>query len=134
MVIGGQHICQAMRRLYDEYVKQGWSEDSIPGSVRTVHAEVLRSDTPIQLLRLAAGDHQRLQSQSYGCTTADVVRLMGHTLMMKQKRAPSETSLSEVELFLVLQTLGLVQEDRLPAQKASSKKSAQQQLVCSYVH
>ena len=125
-MIGGQHICAALHKLYVEYKEeQYWTEERIPFSIRFVHCEVLNANTPIQLVKLAAGHHQHLQSETRACTTEDVCRELGAMMQRKMDRDPANYSLSDAELFLGLQTMGLTKESKLPpARVKTAKKSS----------
>ena len=131
MVVGGQHISAAVRKRYEGLLAEHWKEESIPVPIRFVHAEILRADTPVQLVRLAAGEHQRLQSERQDCCTEDVMRLLAQTLEKKRERHPTDWALTDNEIYVVVQTLGLAMESKLPTKgKQPSKKSVQEQMVC----
>ena len=129
-VIGGQHISAAVKKLYKEYLEKGWKHQDIPEVVRTVQAEILAHETPIQLVRLAAGEHQRLQSETRECSTYDIVRMLGRAIRQKIDKGDSEV-LSDAELFLIVQTMGVVHEAKVPKTSKQSKRSAEDLTVCN---
>lgn len=109
-----------------------FNESSIPTALREVHAEVLFSDTPIQLVRLAAGEHQKLQSERREMTTEDICRVLATTMHRKMysMTGNGEAALGESELFLALETMGVVSENKMPTGKRNSKKSQRELMVC----
>ena len=104
-------------------------DEDFPGAPRAVHAEVLRSDTPLQLAKLAAGEHQRTQHDIRECSTEDVVALLARECEIKLEQT-GQAQLTDGEIFLQLETLGVVKETKLPKATRPAKKSTSELLVC----
>ena len=117
---------------YREYREDRcWSEESIPNSIKFVHCEVLSSTTPIQLVKLAAGHHQHLQSESRACNTEDVCHELGAAMERKYDVNSNNFGLSDAELFLGLQTIGLTTESKVPIPRGKAvKKNPSDLAVC----
>ena len=132
MVVGGQHISKAIRMWYDNYQANYWDEERIPDPARYVYAEVLQAETPIQLVRFASGHHQKLQQCARPCTTEDVVRQIGQAMEKKKENDPDNFGLNDQELFVVLESLGVVREADAPKPKQLPKnKTEYDHMVCS---
>ena len=130
-VIGGQHISKAVKLLYWEYRDKQYKPSDIPTAVSVVHAEVLQSATPVQLCRLAAGHHQKLQMQSVECSTEDICRHLARTMERKGYDPESgQPGLTEAELYVACETMGICKEDELPKNSKDSKKPLADQMVC----
>ena len=133
VVIGGQHISRAVKETYDEYKRNRFREEDIPSALTVVEAEVLDYETPIQLVQLAAGNHQKLQSERREMNTENMCRMLSQTMSRrKYDVGASGVSWSEAELFLALETMGIVSESKMPNTKKATKKSMREQMVCCH--
>ena len=101
----------------------------MPDAVRSVQAEILNHETPIQLVRLAAGEHQRLQSETKECSTYDIVRMLGRQIQKKMSQGDGSV-LADAELFLTVQTMGIVHDAKVPRTSKQSKRSTEDLTVC----
>ena len=136
--MGGQHISRAIRTKHDIMVHtQGYQEDEIPDGLRFVHADVLRADTPYHIARLAAGQHQRQQTDSKEVTTADLLKMMVK-VAVKLQRDKGTPYMTDSQLFLTLDSMGIVKDTALPKKQGrepknppKKEKSEEEQLVCS---
>lgn len=118
-----------MKKLYKEYLEKGWKHEDIPQAVSHVQAEVLGAETPIQLVRLAAGEHQRLQSETRECSTYDTVRMLGKQITQKLSKGEGSV-LTDAELFLTIQTMGVVHDAKVPKTSKQSKRDPEDLTVC----
>ena len=115
---------------------QGYKEADIPEGLKFVHAEVLRADTPYHIARLAAGQHQRQQTESQEVTTADLLNMMVKVAVKLQKSKGSPY-MTDSQLYLTLDSMGIVKDSVLKKQGRETKnppkkeKSEEEQLVCS---
>lgn len=126
--IGGQHISAALFQLIDEYKNNGYPEDKIPQAVRFVEAEVLLSTTPLQVARLAAGQHQSHQSNAQTISTADAFAMFQLHAAEKSTHAKSRRAafFNDAEVFEVIQELGIMYQPK----KAFAKEKTPAQQVC----
>ena len=117
--------------MYEDMREKMYKEDQIPEAVRYVHAEILKHDAPVQLCRLAAGEHQRVQQDTREVTTVDVIEMLNKE-SSKKFCASNGTScqLTDNELFVQLESMGLVKESNMGKVPKNSKKTTEELLVC----
>ena len=119
--------------MYLEYIEEkGYTPEQVPYPLRCVHAEVLTPECPNTIARLAAGQHQRLQSDNRDVTTADILKTMARSaeLWQRQKGTPY---VPDAQLYVNLQSMGVVKLSGMKTAVQATKKSAEEQLVC-YPH
>ena len=125
VLLGGQHIAAALRKLYDHYKKErNFSEEKIPNTVRFVEAEILRADTPLEVCRLAAGQHQALQCQVKGISSEDAFALFQQTAL-EYLESRGQPWMTDAEMWQVLQQLGV----QYQAKKADTKEKSPEEQV-----
>ena len=109
--------------------KKGYKPEDVPEAMKCVHAEVLRVDCPNTIARLAAGQHQRQQHDTMDVNTADILKMMvqGSERWKQQKDSPY---VPDAQLYVILQSMGVVKESALKKAPKSTKKSPEAQLVC----
>ena len=141
VVIGGQHLAAAIRDCYKFYVDtKGYKDADVAEVFKVVHAEVLRSEIPLQLARQAAGDHQRQQLAARPTCMEDVFRMLVDT-MRKEKQAGGSEYLNDDQLYKVLEVMAIPQENLLPKKRNSQEgatpkkagkkvKSVEDEMVC----
>ena len=106
MPLGGQHISAALLQLFNSM--GGLSGDvGVPMEFKFVEAEVLRSNTPREVCRLAAGEHQMAQRDVHSMSVADIFALMARTAREKMAIAGNSRYLTETEVFTVCMQCGL---------------------------
>ena len=106
-------------------------EEQINQSVRFVEAEIMRHGTPLQLCRLAAGEHQRVQQDTREVTTVDVIDMLRHECAKKFITTQAQSSqLTDDELYVQLESMGVVKESSLGKTTRGTKKSPAEYLVC----
>ena len=122
--------------MYDDLKEKMYKEEHISESVRFVHAEILKHDAPVQLCRLAAGEHQRVQQDTRDVTTADVIEMLIKECSKKFCASGGESScqLNDNELFVQLESLGLVKESNMGKVPKNSKKTTDELLVCLFCY
>lgn len=106
-----------------------------------VEAEVLRAYTPIQVAQLAAGLHQQRQRDTKDINTYDIMAMLAMKAE-KKKKDQGSPYLDDGQLFLALESMGMVSLAKLVQGKKESKKSPNDLLVCfkfyvtntNYVH
>lgn len=72
VVLGGQHLCEALKKRAEEYEKQGLDA---PEPFLKVVCRVLRHDTPVGVRQMAAGDNQAAQLSVQQLSLVDFARL-----------------------------------------------------------
>ena len=82
-------------------------------------------ETPLQLARLASGRHQKLQTTARRCTTEDIIRQLARSMKVKREKNPDDWILNDMELFNVIESLGLTidTEYRPPARQSKKPES-----------
>ena len=121
--------------MYD-YLKDEkmMKEEQIKAPIRYVQCEVLKHDTPLQLCKLAAGEHQRIQQDTRECQTADIIEMLRHECTKKYVNTETQSAqLTDDELYVQLESLGLVKESSLGKLPKGTKKSTEEYLVCCNV-
>ena len=103
--LGGQHISAALLHNWQQLGGQQ-NEKWIPDELQYVEAEVLRSNTPIEICRLAAGEHQVAQRDVQAVSVSDAFSFFLKTA--KEKMAKHNTPyLSDNEIAMAGLQLGL---------------------------
>ena len=131
-MLGGQHISAAVRAVYHSKLQdQGLQEDDLPQSQSHVMAEILRPDTPISVAQLAAGQHQRHQSNVKSINTFDIMSMMA-TECEKNLKSKSTPFMDDNQLYVTLEKMGVVNEERIENSKNKAKGKAKktESLVC----
>ena len=119
--------------MYLEYLEEkGYTPEQVPYPLRCVHAEVLTPECPNTIARLAAGQHQRLQSDNRDVTTADILKTMARSaeLWQQQKGTPY---VPDAQLYVNLQSMGVVKLSGIKTAVQATKKSTEEQLVCNHL-
>ena len=117
LVLGGQHICAAVRHMRDRLMaNRPGGGDDLPLCYRVVRGLVLRIDTPIRCSRQAAGWHQSTQQDCVDPSMTDVMRCMAKYVTQKRRKGLSD-KLTEEEIFTVLMEMGLVRGNSSVLQK-----------------
>ena len=88
MPLGGQHISAALLATYKAAGGQD-NEEGIPEAMQFVDAEVLRANTPLEVCRLAAGEHQNSQRDVQGMSMADAFAFLCKTAKEKAAKMGS---------------------------------------------
>ena len=94
--------------MYLELVDQkGYTTEQVPIPLRYVHTEILSAECPNTIAKLAAGQHQRLQSDNRDVTTADILKTMAKSaeLWQQQRGTPY---VPDAQLYENLQSMGVV--------------------------
>jgi hypothetical protein len=118
--LGGQHISAAVKAYYEEEGGER-CDATIEPQLKMVRAEVLKPATPIEVCKLAAGQHQNVQGTFHSMTVADIFAFLVQT--SKEKKQKYGTSiLSEKDVQHVGFQLGLQKffdrhGNRLPVKK-----------------
>ena len=92
--------------------------------MRFVEAEILRADTPLEVCRLAAGQHQALQCQVKGISSEDAFALFQQTAL-EYLESRGQPWMSDAEMWQVLQQLGV----QYQAKKADTKEKSPEEQV-----
>jgi hypothetical protein len=95
-----------------------------------VVAEVLQYNTPLEVVQLAAGDHQAVQHETFRLTFYDFVKHMVRALTAAKQRG--NCYLDEDNQFLQIKTLGLALEADIPESlfTKKTKKDKKALIVC----
>ena len=118
-----------MRELYQEIKQtQGLEDEDISEAMRWVEGAILRADTPLQVARRAAGEHQMAQSETRELSTFDLMTEMARECQ-KRKSVTGSPFLDDAALFLLLESVGLASLSRLVPPKHPSQKSPTELLV-----
>jgi hypothetical protein len=91
-IIGGQHIAKVMAAVYKcqvETLKR--AEDDIPRCYRFVRATILKEGTPADVLRLAAGYHQRCQRATQDTKFSETCEGLLQMILNVRKTVVEET-------------------------------------------
>ena len=97
----------------------------IPAEMQYVEAEVLRSNTPRDVCRLAAGEHQTSQRDVQSMSVSDIFSLMCKTAKEKLHGKDKSPYLTDSEVYQVCVQCGLQRfRDR------TGKELTAQQEVC----
>ena len=107
---------------------KGQLDENIEHPLKFVHGEVLRADCPNQIARLAAGQHQKQQHDTRDINTYDIMSMMAKVCDRLLQDAPT-AFMDDAELFLTLETMGMVTESKLIPSKKPTKKTPHEQLV-----
>jgi hypothetical protein len=107
VVLGGQHICAAVKSMRDTRIRAG---QAVEDTLSRVRAVVLKATTPLWACMAGAGFHQQTQQDSTAVTPADVLQGL---LLVCANRLSRQGSpyLSDDELYSVLQNHGLLKND-----------------------
>ena len=94
--------------------------------------EILKVETPLEILSLAAGEHQGLQMEVSGAMTADVFAHMTLRCQAKANSHDQTPFLSDEELYVELLSVGLLPKVDTKTSKATKrkKKDADELAVC----
>ena len=103
--LGGQHISAALLATYNSL---GGADNaaSIPAELQFIDAEVLRPNTPLEVCRLAAGEHQTAQTDVQGMSVADAFSFLVKTAREKEAKHGTRF-LTDNEVSMVGHQLGL---------------------------
>jgi hypothetical protein len=107
-----------VRYRYEQKRKLNFDVNALPVEERCVRAEVIRYDAPVDICRLAAGQHQAVQSDTLDASTEDVIRMLGMQLTAKLQPPSAEGQLAPMpmledkELFQHLLSMGVVKEEK----------------------
>lgn len=107
MPLGGQHISAALYTLWQSMGGKRDSDAQIPDEIKFVDAELLKHNTPKELCRLAAGEHQAHQKDVEGASTSDV---FSYFYLMATEKMNSDLAtpfMSDNEIFIHCRSLGL---------------------------
>ena len=88
-------------------------DEDIPVSEKAVQAEILRADVPWQIARLAAGQHQRQQSDTRDISTFDIMSMLA--LVAERRLEATNSAMDDMDdnlLFSTLEQLGMVSDCR----------------------
>jgi hypothetical protein len=115
-----------LHQLYTEYKSQRKvTEDKIPDTIKNLRAEILSSETPLEVCRLAAGQNQRIQSNSEEVSTADAYAFI---VMKCRERQVTHGSpfMSDNEVFECVQNLGI----SYTSKRSDKMEKSQDEIVC----
>ena len=122
MILGGQHFSAALLHMQDT-LTQGASpipRADLPKAYLKVEGEVLAVDTPLEVCRRAAGEHQVQQHGVTACTTWDTMQYISMVCMLKVN-AGKPPQLTDNELYQTLCGLGMASEDSKLTDKTASE-------------
>ena len=131
-MLGGQHISAAVRALYEKRTRdQGLEEQDLQLPQTHVMAEVLRADTPMSVAQIAAGQHQRHQTNVKCINSFDIMSMMA-TESEKKLKSAGTAFLDDSELFVTLDKMGVVNEGKMEPgkEKGKGKMKPADALVC----
>jgi hypothetical protein len=103
--LGGQHISAALLSTFKSLGGMD-AEATIPLELQWVDAEILRANTPIEVCRLAAGEHQTAQRDVQGMSVDDAFSFLVKTAREKNEKMGSPF-LTDNEVAMVGLQLGL---------------------------
>ena len=119
-----------MRAIYDKKIRErGLQESDLPLPQVFVHAEILRADTPISVAQIAAGQHQRHQTNVKQINTFDIMSMMA-TECEKRMKSSGSPFLDDNLLYVTLDKMGVVHEEKIENVKEKGKGKAGDSLVC----
>jgi hypothetical protein len=107
VILGGQHIALALRRIWEEEGGQR-NDANVDECIKHVAAEVLRVNTPIELCKVAAAQHQFVQGDFHGLSTAEIFAFFHQTSLEKQTKFGTRILLDK-EVGKIGMNLGLQQ-------------------------
>jgi hypothetical protein len=101
----GQHISAAILAMWKS-LGGADNEAGIPLEFQYVDAEVLKANTPVDICRLAAGEHQLAQKDVQSMSVADAFAFMVKAAREKGVRHGT-TFLTDKEVGMLCEQLGL---------------------------
>ena len=105
MPLGGPHICAALFKYWEG--EGGEVNDAaVPEELKCVKAEVLKVKTPVEVCRLAAGQHQEIQQDIHRMTVADIFEFFQQASRDKMAKSGNRF-LDKAEILYVGFELGL---------------------------
>ena len=107
MPLGGQHISAALYQVFKDLGGFSGGDVGIPVEFKMVEAEVLRTNTPRDICRLAAGEHQLAQRDVQSMSVADIFTLMARTAREKLASQHKSAFLTDAEVYTVCMQCGL---------------------------
>lgn len=130
--MGGQHIAKALKTIYKEKVGPdgGYRPESVEKPYRVVITEIIMNGCPLELVKLAAGEHQKLQGESQDTNTRDMVAMMIQHIDRQVARGEGR-EISEKQLFVLLQQMGVAAERDVPKTEKQQKKTTEELTVCT---
>ena len=103
--LGGQHISAAILAMWKS-LGGADNETGIPLEFQYVDAEILKANTPLDICRLAAGEHQLAQKDVQSMSVADAFAFMVKAAREKGVRHGT-TFLTDKEVGMLCEQLGL---------------------------
>lgn len=131
MVVGGQHVSAALRRLYEAKRQRGIPDEDIETCLQQVEAEVIGPGCPVQLVKLGAGIHQKAQQDTHGTGSDEIFAMLSRTVATVVKQGQPGGILSDTDVYVALESLGLVKESALPASERKKNKPMPILVVCA---
>ena len=109
MILGGQHILKALRKLRADYQAEG---KPLPPSLEYCMMEVVTQGAPLGLRQLLAGDHQRTQANSESASTADFFRCALDEAVRRKTKGQTPY-MTEGDVWRQIRMSGMKTEEKL---------------------
>ena len=111
VVLGGQHIAYVVRQIYGAQAEE-LTEEDIPYQYSYIICKILKAGTGVTVCAMLSGLHIQIQ-RVHGETTFSEIRAQLIALA-RLKRKQNDCDIDPLrggEIHLIMQSLGLVQED-----------------------